>query len=83
VLRVKALDAALSLARLRRGLPSPSARRRIRERAGIAQRHVAEALGVDRAAVSRWETGDRDPSGATLAEYVRLLEKLAHEATQR
>jgi len=76
------LDDALELARLRRHLPSPSARRRLRERVGLSQEQIAQELGVDRAAVSRWESGVRSPRGATLRPYVELLERLAREAAQ-
>jgi len=32
-----------------------------RERAGLTQEAMAEAIGVSRTAVARWETGDNEP----------------------
>lgn len=55
------------------GLPSPSERRKIRERAGLSQADVATELGVDRSAVTRWEQGNRRPRGKALEAYVSLL----------
>jgi transcriptional regulator with XRE-family HTH domain len=71
---------ALATGRLRRRLPPPEMRRRLRERAGIPQEALAQAVGVDRATVSRWETGEREPRARHLARYVEVLDRLAAEA---
>jgi transcriptional regulator with XRE-family HTH domain len=72
-----ALDAALARGRARRRLPSPEARRLLRERAGVSQRDVATALGVTREAVAQWESGRRSPRPALAVAYVALLDRLA------
>lgn len=74
------LDEALERARLRRRLPDPQTRRVLRERAGITQTALAEALGVDRATVSRWESGDREPVDDYLPSYIAALNRFAREA---
>lgn len=65
-------------ARIIRRLPRPPVARAIREDAGVSQEDIALALDppVTRAAVSRWESGDRRPTGAHLEQYVRILEEL-------
>jgi transcriptional regulator with XRE-family HTH domain len=74
------LTAALDRARLRRRLPDPPTRLLLRERAGLSRKEVAAALGVDRATISRWESGERHPSDAHLGLYVALLARLEVEA---
>jgi transcriptional regulator with XRE-family HTH domain len=61
----------------RRRLPEPQLRRLIRQSAGISLADVADALGVTRSAVSRWETGDREPRDASVEAYADLLARLA------
>lgn len=43
-----------------------------RTRCHMTQEFVAEALGVSRQAVSKWENGDADPSTANLLALARL-----------
>lgn len=62
-----------------RRMPTPALARAIRESAGLSQARVAEALGVDRVTVTRWETGRRRPRGQIAREYVALIEKLRVE----
>ena len=69
----------LRVARRRRGLPDPELRRVIRERAGLSQAEVAAVIGVDRAAVSRWESGERSPRFPHRDTYAEVLERLATE----
>jgi transcriptional regulator with XRE-family HTH domain len=64
----------------RRHLPAPDARRAIRVAAGVTQADVALEVGVDRAAVSRWERGERRPRGPALIRYSHLLQKLGEAA---
>jgi transcriptional regulator with XRE-family HTH domain len=47
--------------------------RRLRKAAGFNLRQFGELLGVTEAAVSRWETGDRDIDDRT-EKHIRLLE---------
>lgn len=64
-----------------RALPPPAERRAVRERAGCSQDDVAAALHVTRAAVSRWENGERVPRGELLVSYVRVLDALRKATT--
>ena len=45
--------------------------REARLRAGLTQRRLAEALGTSQSVVARWETGQQEPSLATVARAVR------------
>ncbi|HXF83150.1 MAG TPA: helix-turn-helix transcriptional regulator [bacterium] len=74
------LEELLDRARQRRRLPDPKTRRLLRERAGITQAALAEAVGVSRAALCRWELGDREPDEQFLAKYLAALDRLAREA---
>ena len=51
----------------------------------MTQEFVAEALGVSRQAVSKWETGTADPSTSNLLALAKLFgvpaEELLHQAT--
>jgi DNA-binding transcriptional regulator YiaG len=66
-------------ARVARRLPPPSARRAIREAAGVTQQRIAVELGVTRAAVSFWEQGRCDPRGDRRLRYVAILEGLQRD----
>lgn len=68
---VAALVAEVKAARL----PPPTARRRIRERAGVSLRDAAAALGVHAMTVHRWETS-AEPNREHAIAYRRLLEAL-------
>ena len=73
-----ALDDLIGQARLRRELPEPGRRRYLRERAAISQGALADAVGVRTSAISRWESGKRQPRpGRALAAYVEALGRLA------
>lgn len=61
MLRANVLEEELTRARARGELPPPALRRLLRERAGLTQAALARALGVHRAVLSRWETGERRP----------------------
>lgn len=58
-----------------------------RVRCKMTQEFVAEAIGVSRQAVSRWETGAADPSTSNLIALARLYgvsaEELLHRAAGR
>jgi DNA-binding transcriptional regulator YiaG len=60
----------------RRDLPPPAMRKAIREAAGLPLDAVAQALGVSRAAVALWESGDRFPRPENLHRYVDLLRQI-------
>lgn len=70
------LDEALQTAALRRSLPPPQHRRRLREAAGLTQCELSRAVEVTPSAISRWESGRRDPTGPRLARYVHALARL-------
>jgi len=69
---------AQRLAELRRLCVSGEARR-IREASGLSQPEVAGVVGVVPSAISRWERGERRPSGRPALAYARLLEAVRHE----
>ena len=72
------LEKVLQDVATRRRLPPPERRREIRERAGVSQEVVARAVRVSRAAVSRWENGDRTPkAGSVSRRYLDVLETLS------
>jgi transcriptional regulator with XRE-family HTH domain len=74
------VDLELEIRRLRDELPNPPRRRLIREVAGVTQDAVAEDVGVDRATISRWESGDREPRDCYLAKYSAVLAKMTAAA---
>jgi DNA-binding XRE family transcriptional regulator len=70
------IDQVICKARVRVSLPAPAVRRLIREQASLTQSDIAGPLGVDRASVSRWESGQQAPRGALREAYAQLLERL-------
>jgi DNA-binding transcriptional regulator YiaG len=76
---MKDLDRLLSYTAAQRRLPAPDIRRALRERVGLAQQDIADALGVTRVTVTRWESGARTPQRANAASYAALLDRLAEE----
>jgi DNA-binding transcriptional regulator YiaG len=74
---MEGVETAVAKALAKRGLPPPAERRRIRERSELSQGDIADALGVDWSAVSRWEAGLREPAGRNLRAYADLLDRLA------
>ena len=68
--------------RFTRGFPPPEVRRNLRERAGLLQRDIAGAIGVDRASVSRYELGTREPSGKVVRRYASVLDALTVELSK-
>ena len=74
MLNLKIFDAELTRARERGELPPPTLRKLLRERAGLTQASQARALGVHRAALCRWESGDRRPRD--VGPYLEALKRL-------
>ncbi len=62
---------------IRRSLSEALKENRIRCK--MTQEFVAEAMGVSRQAVSKWETGASDPSTANLCELAKLYGVPAEE----
>lgn len=60
-------------------LPEPANARLIREDAGVSQARLARALGVDRATLSRWESGATKPRPARTDAYRKALAVLQAE----
>jgi DNA-binding transcriptional regulator YiaG len=50
---------------------------KLREAAMLTQGELARAIGVSAAAVCRWESGRRRPSGDAALRYGRMLRVLA------
>ncbi|MGW9375020.1 helix-turn-helix transcriptional regulator [Streptomyces xanthophaeus] len=73
--RLKQVDALLE--RLDDALPPPRVRTQLRLAAGLTQLEVAEAVGVKRLAVVRWELGKSNPRRPQRDAYMRLLKGLA------
>ena len=68
-----ALEQLERVAQATYSLPSPAARREIRERAGLSLDQIAAAVGVTGRCVRLWETGERYPSPAYRVQYARAL----------
>jgi len=63
------------MGRTKRDYPRKLARklRKIRDREGLSQTEIAKKLGVkDRASISQFETGKREPPLPVLLKYARL-----------
>ncbi|MEU8837435.1 helix-turn-helix domain-containing protein [Streptomyces sp900116325] len=58
-------------------LPTPQVRQRLRLAVGLTQTEVAEAIGVKRLAVARWEAGLAQPHRGNRRAYAHLLRRLA------
>ena len=67
--------ALITKAKARRGYPTPGELQALRVQAGLSQQEIADALGVDRTAVIRWEQGvtPRGENRARVASLVRVL----------
>lgn len=55
---------------------------RLRELSGLSQAEIAELVGVTAACVSRWEAGDRRPTGKQALNYGRALRQIAAGVAQ-
>lgn len=60
-------------------LPPPHVRQQLRLAGGLTQADVAEAIGVQRVAVARWEAGLTQPHRNNRLKYAKLLRQLAEE----
>lgn len=74
-----AMDELQARVRQRRSLPPPPVRRAIRLAAGASLPELGRVLGVTGEAVRLWESGLRNPRGANLAAYIRVLSLLQSE----
>lgn len=70
--QVVAMD--IETAIIERRLPPPAVRRALREATGLSVIEIAEALGVGRHAIYRWEAGRREPRGANRKAYAGFLD---------
>lgn len=61
-------------------LPEPAERRSLREAAGLTQRELADAVGVDRTTIAHWESGRHTPNGKLLDSYLEALGALREVA---
>ncbi|MDV5143195.1 helix-turn-helix transcriptional regulator [Streptomyces sp. SBC-4] len=60
-------------------LPPPHVRQQLRVAANLTQAEIAEAIGVKRLAVVRWEAGLTQPHRGNRLKYAELLRRLAKE----
>ena len=59
-------------------LPDPATRARLRQKQGLTQTQVADALHVKPGTVSAWEsTRNKSPRGETRELYAELLRRIA------
>jgi transcriptional regulator with XRE-family HTH domain len=58
-------------------LPDPAYLKAIRQKSGLTQREVAEAIGVTPGAVKHYEAGRRHPRGDNLTRYSEAVEEMA------
>jgi len=68
----------VELVRVRR-LARTGEARRIRLQSGLSLAEIADAVGVSVGAVSRWENGQRRPTGDRALVYADLLGQLQRE----
>jgi transcriptional regulator with XRE-family HTH domain len=61
----------------RPSLPDPAYRKAIRQRSGLTQAQVAEALGITPGAVKHYEAGRRNPRGELRNRYSEALVEMA------
>lgn len=47
--------------------------RQLREQAGLTQKQLAEAVGVDQSAVARWESGENHPTAERIMQIADVL----------
>ncbi|MFD8824846.1 helix-turn-helix transcriptional regulator [Streptomyces sp. NPDC059605] len=73
--RLKRVDALLD--GLDDALPPPRVRAKLRLAANLTQQDVADAVGVKRLAVVRWELGKSHPRRPQRDAYMHLLKRLA------
>lgn len=66
--------------RAARTLPRREVARAIRIAAGVTQQDLADELGTSRNTISRWETGERNPSPRLRARYAMILRQLNEAA---
>jgi DNA-binding transcriptional regulator YiaG len=69
------IDRLLAISQARAALTSGRLRE-LREAHGLSQRELAQALGVDETAVSRWELGNRVPRAEVAERLHGLLRAL-------
>ncbi|MCY0946980.1 helix-turn-helix transcriptional regulator [Streptomyces antarcticus] len=73
--RLKRVDALLE--GLDDVLPPPRVRSQLRLAANLTQQEIADAVGVKRLAVVRWELGKSTPRRPQRQAYIHLLKRLA------
>lgn len=55
----------------------------VRKKLGLSQEKLAEALGVSRNTISRWERGECSPNADNMTELERMLAQLETSAIQK
>lgn len=75
--RDEIIAAARERVRNRQSLPSPAARRAIREAAGLTRAEMGLLVETNAWNVVAWELGRADPRGDRLARYVAILKQIS------
>lgn len=47
--------------------------RELREKRGLSQKQLADALGIDQSAIARWETGANEPTAFNVRRLADIL----------
>lgn len=69
-------NSLLDEVRMAHRMPRPEDAKRIRQRAGVTQARMAEALGVHPVTFRRWEAGTSTPTQVHRIRYASLLKQL-------
>ena len=72
----KRMTTALDLVRVRR-MAATGVARQIRMEAGLSQAEIADAVGVHRVTLFKWENGRQRPKGPRALRYGEVLDELA------
>ena len=71
------IESLIEEVRARQAFPAEARKTRIA--AGVSQRRMAEALGIDRSTLTLWEAGRQQPRAGHLERWRQLLTQLKRE----
>jgi len=70
------MSTAIDLVRVRR-MAATGVARQIRMEAGLSQAEIADAVGIHRVTLFKWENGKQRPKGPRALRYAEVLDELA------